>query len=52
MVDITQIEKDLATNRRLYLEAIWAGRIGQADYYETEVDRLLSEWVTAHRETV
>jgi hypothetical protein len=41
---LDKIEQQIAHNRIQYLQAIWAGHAGEADWYETEVDRLLGEW--------
>lgn len=30
--------------RTAYLRAVWAGHLGEADFYETRVDQLLSLW--------
>ena len=38
------IEQAIAHHRVLYLQATWAGHQGEADWHETEVDRLLGEW--------
>jgi hypothetical protein len=41
---LDQLEQDIAANRAHYLRATWAGHQGEAEWYETEVDRLLGQW--------
>lgn len=48
---LDEIEQQIASNRVHYLRAIWAGRQGEADWYETEVDRLHGEWDDVRRGT-
>lgn len=38
---LAKLDGEIAQDRRLYLEATWAGHDGEAQYYEVEVDRLL-----------
>jgi hypothetical protein len=41
---LEQLEQQIALNRTNYLRATWAGHAGEAEHYETLVDKLLGEW--------
>lgn len=44
-----RIETEISRHRQLYLRAVWAGHSGEAEWHETEVDRLIGEWDAARR---
>jgi hypothetical protein len=46
---LARIEAEIATHRKLYLDAYHAGHMGEADWHETEVDRLLILWQKVQR---
>lgn len=46
---LDEIEQQIASNRVRYLQAVWAGHQGEADWYETRVDQLLGEWDDVRR---
>lgn len=41
---LARVETAISKHRSLYLRATWAGHLGEADYHETEVDRLILFW--------
>lgn len=50
---LDEIDADISRYRSLWMRAVWAGDDGQADFYRTEVDRLINDWSREyHRPTV
>jgi len=41
---LARIEHEISKHRSLYLRATWAGHQGEAEWHETEVDKLLRLW--------